>query len=69
MTGHSPDLTKNIPGTTHFKRWIATISQINISFIYLGVIFILMIQSKSVVGIYPNSTALILVLDMENCMR
>lgn len=63
--GHSPDLTAHLPGATHFKWLLSTMSQIISSFIYLGVIFILVMQSENVIGMYLNFAALSFIGDID----
>ena len=63
--GHIPDLTVNLPGATNFKWLLASMYQITSSFIYLGVFFIIVMQSKCDIGIYLNFVVLNFISDID----
>ena len=64
--GHDPALNKDLPGATYFKWMLSTLSQMISALIYLVVIFILVMQSDNVIGMYLNFAALSFISDIDD---
>ena len=63
--GRLPDITTNLPIVTHLKWLLNTMSHIIYSFIYFSVIFIFVMKSNSVIGIYLKLVVVIFYIGLK----